>query len=42
MGNVLPEDASASTDVQHSVAAALHSLLNGLLVLPVPPVVVEH
>ncbi len=42
MENISPKDPSASTYVKYSVAAALNSLLNGLLVLPVPPVVVEH
>lgn len=42
MESISPKDPSASTYVKHSVAAALHSLLNGLLILPVPAVVVEH
>lgn len=40
--NISPKDPSASTYVKYSVAAALNSLLDGLLVLPVPPVIVEH
>lgn len=42
MENISPKDPSASTYVKYSVAAALNSLLDGLLVLPVPPMVVEH
>lgn len=42
MESISPKDPSASTYVKHSVAAALNSLLNGLLILPVPAVVVEH
>lgn len=42
MENVSPKDPSASTYVQYSVAATLNSLLDGLLVLPVPPMVIKH
>lgn len=43
MGNsVPPEDSCARADVQHSGAAGAHGLLNGLLVLPVTLVVVQH
>lgn len=40
--NVSPKDPSASTNIQYSVAATLNGLLDGLLVLPVPPMVVKH
>lgn len=40
--NISPKDPSASTYVKYSVAAALNSLLDSLLVLLVPPMVVEH
>lgn len=42
MENISPKDPSASTYVKYSVAAAMHSLLNSLLVLLVPLVVVKH
>ena len=42
MESISPKDPSASTYVKHSVAATLNSLLNGLLILPVPAVVIEH
>lgn len=42
MENVSPKDSSTSTYVKYSVAALLNSLLNGLLVLLVSPVVIEH
>lgn len=42
MENISPKDSSTSTYVKYSVAAISHSLLNGLLVLLIPPMVVEH
>lgn len=42
MENISPKDPSASTYVKYSIAATLNSLLNGLLVLPVSSMVIEH
>lgn len=39
---ISPKDPSASTYIKYSAAAALNGLLNGLLVLLVPPMVIEH